>query len=134
MSRENVDLVRRGYDHFLATGELLEETTDADFVWDMSTFRDWPDQKAYEGIDGARRFLREWGETWDDWKIEVEEYLDAGGDEVVTILRQSGSAKSSGLRVDMDLAQVWTVRAGKQVRMRMYASPEEALEVAGIER
>ncbi len=132
MSQENVEIVRRGYDHFLATGELLEETTDPDFVWDMSTFRDWPDQQVYEGIDGARRFIRDWGETWDDWKIEVEEYLDAG-DDVLVILRQSGTARSSGLRVDMHLAQLWTVVGGKQARMRMYASPEEGLEAAGVE-
>jgi ketosteroid isomerase-like protein len=34
--------------------------------------------------------------------------------------------------VDMDLAQVWTIRDGKEFRMEMYANPEEALEAAGL--
>jgi ketosteroid isomerase-like protein len=134
MSAENVETVRRAYEYWLANGEFLEELTDPEFVWDMSTFRDWPDRKIYEGLDGARQFVSEWGETWDDWQVEVEEYIDAGGDEVVVIVRQSGSAKSTGLRVDMHLGQVWTVRDGRQAWMRMYASPEEALGAAGIER
>lgn len=132
MSQENVDIVRRGYDHFLATGEMLDESTDPDFVWDMSTFRNWPDQQVYEGIDGARQFLREWASTWDDWKLEIEEYLDAG-DDVLVVLRQSGTAKASGLPIDMHFAQLFTVADGKQTRMRMYASREEGLEAAGIE-
>jgi hypothetical protein len=32
----------------------------------------------------------------------------------------------------MHFSQVWTVRDGKQVRTQMYASPEEALEAAGL--
>jgi hypothetical protein len=36
---ENVDLVRRAFVHFLATGEALEHLFADDFVWDMSTFR-----------------------------------------------------------------------------------------------
>jgi ketosteroid isomerase-like protein len=134
MSQEDVDLVRRGFEHFLANGDLLEETTDPDFVWDMSTFHNWPDQQVYEGIDGARTFLRDWTEAWDDWKLEVEEYLDAGDGDVLVILRQSGTAKTSGLRVDMHFAQLFTVVDGKQNRMRMYASREEGLEAAGIRR
>jgi ketosteroid isomerase-like protein len=133
VSEENVELVRRAYEHWIATGEFLEDAVDPDFVWDMSTFRGWPDRQTYEGIEGAREFVAEWGSAWEDWRVEVEEYLDAG-DEVVTILRQSARSSSSGVPVDMHLGQIWTVRDGKQVRMRMYASPEEALEAAGIER
>ena len=42
MSQENVELVRAGYEHFLATGVLLREIIAEDFVWDMSTFGGWP--------------------------------------------------------------------------------------------
>src|SRR5947209_15423000 len=35
MSRENLEIVRRGYEHFVATGELLPEIAHPDFVWDM---------------------------------------------------------------------------------------------------
>jgi ketosteroid isomerase-like protein len=32
----------------------------------------------------------------------------------------------------MHFAMVWTLRGGKAVRMRMYTSPDEALEAAGL--
>ena len=32
----------------------------------------------------------------------------------------------------MDFAQVWTIKDGKQTRMRMYADPDEALREVGL--
>jgi len=32
----------------------------------------------------------------------------------------------------MQFAQVWTYRDGRQIRMQMYASPDEALEAMGL--
>jgi ketosteroid isomerase-like protein len=132
MSQENLEIVGRGFAHFQATGDFLDELVDPDFVWDMSKFRGWPEQQTYEGLDGARQFMRDWLEAWDDWELEVEAFHDAG-DQVVAIIRQRGRAKSTGLEVDMHLAQVFTVRDGLQLRMEMYADPAEALAAVGIE-
>jgi ketosteroid isomerase-like protein len=131
MSQENVEIVRRGYERFLATGEIPEENFHPDFVWDMSTFRDWPERQTYPGVEGARRFTAEWAEAWDEWEIEVEDFIDAG-EQVVVVLRQRGRSKASGVPVDMSLGQVWTFEEGLQTRMQMFASPEEALEAAGL--
>jgi ketosteroid isomerase-like protein len=57
---------------------------------------------------------------------------DAGGDQVVGVLRQRGRSKSTGLPVDMLYAQVFTVRDRKLARMEMYADPEEALKAVGL--
>jgi ketosteroid isomerase-like protein len=131
MSAENVATVKRGYDHVIATGELLMEIAHPDFVWDMSTFRGWPEQKTYEGIEGARQFLSDWTSAWEDWQLELKDLIDAG-DEVVAIVHQRGRSRTTGLPVDMDFAQLWTFRDGKQIRMRMYADPDEALRAAGL--
>jgi ketosteroid isomerase-like protein len=131
MSAENVETVRRGYQHVVATGELLEGIAHPDFVWDMSTFGNWPEQQTYEGIEGARQFLADWTSAWEDWRLEVKELLDAG-DEVVAIVHQTGRSRTTGLPVDMDFAQIWTLSEGKQTRMRMYADPAEAIRVAGL--
>jgi ketosteroid isomerase-like protein len=131
MSAENVEIVRRGYDEFLATGEPVERIMAPEFVWDMSTFRDWPERKEYEGPEGTREFLADWVSAWEDWVLEVVELIDAG-DDVVAIVHQSGRSKATGLEVDMDFAQVWTVEDGKQTRMRMFADPDEALSAVGL--
>jgi ketosteroid isomerase-like protein len=123
--------MRRGYAEFIATGELSDERMAPEFVWDMSTFRNWPERQTYEGIEGAREFMAAWQGAWDDWKLEVEE-LHPAGDKVVAIVRQRGRAKATGMPVDMHFGQVWTFRDGKQVRMEMYSTPEEALRAAGL--
>ena len=130
MSEENVERLRYAFEQFMATGELSGDFA-PDFVWDMSTFRDWPEQQIYPGIEGARQFLEEWRDAWEDWELQVEDMFDAG-DDVVAVLRQRGRSKATGLPVDMHFAQVWTLRDGKQLRMRMYASPDEALEATGL--
>jgi ketosteroid isomerase-like protein len=129
MSEENVDVIRRGFEHFAATGDVHAEITAPDFVWDMSKFHGWPEQQTYEGVDGARQFLRDWVGAWDDWELNVDSYREVG-DKVVTIMRQRGRSKSTGLEVDMTFAMVWTVRDGKQAYMEMYADPQDALEAA----
>jgi ketosteroid isomerase-like protein len=131
VSAENVEILRRGYEYFAATGELREETIDPQFVWDMSTFRNWPERQTYEGIEGAKEFLADWVGAWEDWHLEIEALHDAG-DRVVAVARQSGISKATGLPVDMHFAQVWTLRDGMQTRMEMYADPVEALRAAGL--
>jgi ketosteroid isomerase-like protein len=98
----------------------------------MSTFAGWPERQTYEGTDGAGEFLASWTEPWDDWDLEIEELIDAGGDEVIAVIRQHGTSKSTGLEVDMQFAQLWTIRDGKYLRMRMYADPAEAKRAAGL--
>jgi ketosteroid isomerase-like protein len=134
VSQQNVEIVRRGYEHRQATGDFLEEIIATDFVWDMSKFSGWPEQPIYEGIQEARRFIREWTSAFDDWEIEVEALYDAGGDKVVGVLRQRGRSKTSDLPVDMLYAQVFTIRDGRETRMEMYADPAEALKAVGLEQ
>ena len=131
MSQETVEIVRRGYEHFVATGELRREIVHPDFVWDMSTFRGWPEQQTYPGIEGAMRFIADWTESWEEWDLQLEELRDAG-DRVVAILRQSGRSKATGLPAEMHFAQVWTFRDGKHFRTEVYASPGEALEAVAL--
>jgi ketosteroid isomerase-like protein len=131
MSDENVEIVRTGYQRYLATGEFTDEIVTADFVWDMSNFHGWPEQQTYNGADGARKFLKDWTDAWEDWQLEVDALHDAG-DRVVALLRQQGRSKANGMVVEMSFAQVWTVRGGKEARMDMYSDPAEAFEATGL--
>jgi ketosteroid isomerase-like protein len=131
MSEQNLAVLRAGYERFRRTGEFDDDLFDPDFVWDMSTFRGWPEAQTYSGIEGAREFMTEWISAFDDWQLEIEALHDAG-DNVVAVARQRGRSKSTGLPVDMTFAQVWTLRAGRQIRMQMYDDPAEALRANGI--
>jgi ketosteroid isomerase-like protein len=97
----------------------------------MSNFHDWPEQQVYEGAEGARTFLSEWTDAWEDWELEIDALHDAG-DSVVALVRQHGRSKAGGMPVEMSFAQVWTLRDGKEARMEMYSDRGEALEAAGL--
>jgi ketosteroid isomerase-like protein len=131
MSEENVEIVRDGLGRFAATREFPAERVTGDFVWDMSNFHGWPEQQVYEGAGGARAFLKEWTDAWEDWEIEIDALHDAG-DKVVALMRQRGRSKAAGTPVEMSFAQVWTLRDGKEARMEMYSDRAEALEAAGL--
>jgi ketosteroid isomerase-like protein len=128
MSRENVDVIRRGYEHFRTSGEVRAHP---ELVWDVTKLG-WPGQQIYAGPEGANRFNAEWADAWDDWELEVEDYLDAGGPVVVVIVNQRGRSKATGVPVDMRFAQVWWLRDGLAFRMQMYANVDEALQAAGL--
>ena len=127
MSQENVELIKRGWEHFAATGEVLAP---AELVWDVSQLG-WPEQQIYLGREGADQFNAEWADAWDDLEMEVEDYIDAG-ERVVIIVNQRGRSKGTGIPVEMRFAQVWTFKDGQGIRMQMYANPDEALEAVGL--
>ena len=132
MSEENLETARRGYQHFIATGDILDEVFDPDVVLDMSTFRGWPERQRYDGIDGVRGFLADWLGAWDDFEFELVELREVD-DKVVALLRQRGRSREGGVPVEMELAQVVTYRGGKQVYVEMYASHAEGLDAVGLE-
>ena len=90
-------------------------------------------RETYKGIEGARRFIRDWTAVFDEWEVDLEEVHDAGGDKVVGIQRQRGRSKSSGLSVDMLFAVVYTLRDGQETRAEPYADPGEALKAVGLQ-
>ena len=126
-----MQLVREGYESFVATGRFAAQFAVADFTWDMSKFSGWPEQQVYEGVDGAERFLREWIAAWEDWRLELESLHDAG-QKVVAVMHQHGRSRATGMQVDMSFAQVWTIEDGEMTRMEMYADADEALRAVGL--
>jgi ketosteroid isomerase-like protein len=131
MSQENLDLLRRGFEHAERTGEFLPEVAHPDFVWDTTTFRGGMRPEKCVGVGEANKWLADWLEGFEHWSIDVEEVFDAG-DRVVTIARQRASAKHGGPEVEMRFAQVWTFRDGLVARVEMYADRDDALEAAGL--
>jgi ketosteroid isomerase-like protein len=131
VAQSNVDVVRAGYEHFLATGKPSAHIMAPGFAWDMSKFRGWPERQIYEGPAGAERFMDDWLSAWDDWQLDAEAFHEAD-DKVVAVMRQRARSKSTGMTVDMSFAQVWTIADGLITRMEMYADAEEALRAVGL--
>jgi ketosteroid isomerase-like protein len=132
MSQENVEIIRRGWNSWLRGDmDALVSEWDPDVVWDTSHFRDWPESN-YRGVGGIRRFLTEWLEVWGDYEIDVEEVLAAPDGRVVSLFTHHGKGRQSGVPMDLEMAQIATLRNGKVVRLENYDDRREALEAAGL--
>jgi ketosteroid isomerase-like protein len=131
MSQENLDLLRRGFEHVERTGEFLPEAAHPELVWDTTTFRGGMNREKCSGVDETNRWLAQWLEGFEDWSIDVEELRDAG-DRVVALVRQHARPKHGGPEVEMRMAMVFTFRDRLIARMEMYANRPEALEAAGF--
>ena len=79
-----------------------------------------------------RAYLQDWIDTFDQFKVEPLEVIDAGQGRVVAVLRNSGRAKLSGVEADLTFAVVCTVRDGKIARGCEYVTRAKALEAGGL--
>jgi ketosteroid isomerase-like protein len=85
------------------------------------------------GVEGIIRFWDGLDDTFDELRLQPQEYVDAG-DRVATRLRHFARGKGSGLELDNELYhQVTTFRDGVIVRIEYLTSWEETLEVAGAQ-
>jgi ketosteroid isomerase-like protein len=127
MSSENVDLVRRLLDvynerSFAENADLI----DPDIVWDVSRVQ-FPDAASYTGRAELGKFVETWEEGFEAEHVDAQEIVDAG-ERIVVMVHHRGRGKISKIEIDQRFAMVWTLRAGRAVRMDMYPTREEALE------
>jgi ketosteroid isomerase-like protein len=133
MSRENVEVVRRSFELFLR-GDLDAwiETLDPEVGWDISThpLPDVPNHgrgRAAFAADMMATYLS----GWNDYSAELTELVDAG-DQVVAVLHETAEMRDTGVALDRDLIQLWTVRNGRGAFLRVFRTKAEALEAAGL--
>ena len=127
-----MELVRQAWDAWLR-GDVddLFAFFHPEIVWDMTHFRDWPDA-TYRGDEGVRRFLDEWLEVWDEYEVGVAEILAAPDGRIVSLAWQRGKGRRSELPMEMEWAQITTMRDGKIIQMDNYDRRSQALEAAGL--
>jgi ketosteroid isomerase-like protein len=85
-----------------------------------------------KGPEEIKRFWEGLDETFEEFQLEPQEFVDAG-DRVAVRLRYYGRGKGSGAEIDSEMYhQVSTFRDGKAVRLEYFTSWEQALEAAGV--
>ncbi len=70
-------------------------------------------------------------ESWQEWRIDVEEILEVGPDTVSPRFTFTALARDSGVPVERRLGSVFVLSRGKILRGRTFPSREEALDAAG---
>jgi ketosteroid isomerase-like protein len=129
LSRQNVDTIRAILDAF-NRGDMqgFLAMCDADIEWDLS--RRLIDPQKYRGHEGVKKFFEQLLEAWEEApSMKAEELIDAG-DRVVAFVRVQGRGKGSGAAVEARIAQVWTIRDQKAIRLEYFGDRAEALAAA----
>lgn len=130
MSRENVELVRRGYDAYNA-GDLatLYELYDPDLV--MYHLEGWPEPGPSVGRDAVFRELRQLREAWQEGdSLEVVGDLIEAGNHVLA--RDVWHASGRGPDAVMEFTTIYTLRKGRLITIQRYWDHAEALEAVGL--
>lgn len=84
---------------------------------------------AFFGHPGMRAWVESMDETWAEWSVTVEEFIDAGPCAIV-VTRFRSRSRHNGITTEMGFWAVWEVVDGKAAFGRHEVSMEAALETA----
>ncbi len=130
-SEARKEILREGYERFNA-GEIewLLDQLDPEAVWEEAP--EVPGARAYEGREGARRFLESFERLWESIRFEPVE-LRASGERVIAFCRLVGRGRSSGADVSQRVGHVWDFSGLRVTRVRTFLDWGHAAEAVGIE-
>src|SRR5688572_20221537 len=94
MSRENVEIIRRAYEAF-NRGSLDAVTAMVDPEIEFVP----PDSPRLRGVESVLAMARQWIETFDDFRVDAERFVDPGGDCVVAFVRDRGRVKGTDVEI-----------------------------------
>ena len=117
----NLDDLERRFDE-------VQEILDPEVEW-IAVPHSLLASESYRGYEGVRRFWTQFLSASDEYRVEVEELIDAG-DQVVASLRLT--MRTRGLEVDESRSSLVTLRDRRIVRIEGFASKDGALEAAGV--
>jgi ketosteroid isomerase-like protein len=125
---DNFEIVRR---HFKARSaadvDALAREMNTQVELDLTRSRA-PYQGLYRGHEAISALVQTLKDAWDEIVWEPEELIEAG-DRVVAVIRMTGRGKGSGIQTRARGANVFTIHAGKIVRIQVFQDKREALEV-----
>jgi ketosteroid isomerase-like protein len=134
MSEENVEIMREMF--ALVNDRGVRAATGAfgdllDPEFELEEASNVPDRESYSGRDAFIANMAKLEESFDELRMEPIEFVDLG-DKLVVVLSIAGRGRAGGAPVETTIAQLWSLRDGKAVSLRDYATKSEALDAAGL--
>jgi len=104
---------------------------DPELEWETSP--NLPDAGVYTGRERVKTFMEEqWDVVWGGVpRVDVERTFD-WGDDVLLFIRVRGRGSHTQIPLDVQIAQLVTIRRGRAVRVKVFPDRAEALEAAGL--
>jgi ketosteroid isomerase-like protein len=130
--RTNLDVVRKGYDHFNA-GDMgwLFDTLAPEVVWEDEARM--PDSRVYRGREHVERYLGSFFRHWEKLRWEVEEVQEVGDDQVLSFVRFVATGRVSGAEVNAEIAHLYEMRDLKVLRVQTFFDRAAARGAAGLQ-
>jgi ketosteroid isomerase-like protein len=120
----DAELVLASYDAY-ARGDIEQAVVPLDRDVDWVEPETFPNGGRHRGRDAVARYLRQSRERWAE--LTVEPVAHQRGQDVLVVVRHHGTMVD-GSGADVTVADVFTLRDGRVVRMRAFADPAEAFE------
>jgi ketosteroid isomerase-like protein len=133
MSQEDLERVRDAYEAF-ARGDLASALELHDPDIEIVERPERLDSRTYRGREGVLEAIENWVGQWDDFRMKIEDMIDAGDGRIVAVARHSGRGKLSGAMVEQHIVYVHTLRDGKAIRWEMFSTLDEAFAAIGLQR
>ena len=129
MSQANVEIVRDFY--------AAWDRGDMPFILDRCDPQivivqpsELPDSRSYHGLEGVHEAFGDWPEQWPEFEVKLERIIDVDESRTVSVNRQRLGARGLGLEVEVVFLH--TFNAGRNARVEMFFTVEEALKAAGL--
>jgi len=131
MSQQNIELARRGVDALNRRDlDAFAELCTADVEW-FPSMAGTIEGGGYKGREGMERYVEQYDEAWERFRVQVDEYRSAGNC-VLAVGRLEATGRGSGVPVNTPMWAVSEFRDGKMSRTRIYLDEAEALRAAGL--
>jgi ketosteroid isomerase-like protein len=127
MSQENVEVVRRWLWAFENDADAFRDALHPEIEWCPFEESHTPSY----GVEGAMRIRKQWLDTWDEHRVDLEDVTEEG-ENVVVSLHVTARGQASGVEVDVRLHGHFKVREGKVVYLFEHVERAAALEAAGL--
>jgi ketosteroid isomerase-like protein len=89
-------------------------------------------RQEFHGIDGFIEGWRDWAETFESFRVEIDDVLESGP-HLVTLVRQIGRPRGSAAEMQNEGAAIWTFDGERLVRVEFHLDREMAMRSAGLD-
>jgi ketosteroid isomerase-like protein len=86
----------------------------------------------YRGHDGMRRYFESFQDAMEEIRFRAERHWEAGETEVVVAMLITARGRRTAIPVEQRTTAVWTIHEHKAMRVKVFASPNEALAAVGL--
>jgi ketosteroid isomerase-like protein len=131
MDLSNLELARVAYDAFSRKDYdtvlgMADPEVEYEFVG-----RSLTEGNVFHGPDAVRSLWNQLDDVFLEWRSRPEEMIELG-DQVLVLVRESGTGRASGLEFDQKLGHLISFREGRITGFQVFGSWRRALRAVGL--